>query len=71
MDNVMIIDLIKEKNVVVGAVGMELETDTLLFINAKSVILATGGAGNLYSLTTNPPGSQGMVMPLPIEQVLN
>jgi fumarate reductase (CoM/CoB) subunit A len=59
LDHVMIIDLIKEKNVVVGAVGIELETNTILFINAKAVIIATGGAGNLYSLTTNPPGVTG------------
>jgi glycerol-3-phosphate dehydrogenase len=59
MDQVMVIDLIKDKNIVVGAVTLEMETDTLLFIQAKSVILATGGAGNLYSLTTNPPGVTG------------
>jgi fumarate reductase (CoM/CoB) subunit A len=59
MDHVMVIDLIKDKNIVVGAVALEMKTDTLLFIQAKSVILATGGAGNLYSLTTNPPGVTG------------
>lgn len=59
LDQVMIIDLIKEKNVVVGAVGIELETDTILFINARAVIIGTGGAGNLYWLTTNPPGVTG------------
>jgi fumarate reductase (CoM/CoB) subunit A len=59
LDHVMVIDLIKERNVVVGAVGIELETNTILFINARAVIIATGGAGNLYSLTTNPPGVTG------------
>jgi len=59
LDHVMITDLITEKNAVVGAIGLELETDTILIINAKAVILATGGTGNLYSLTTNPPGTTG------------
>lgn len=59
LEHVMIADLATEKNAVVGAVGLELETDTILIINAKAVILASGGAGNLYSLTTNPPGVTG------------
>jgi len=59
LDHVMITDLVKEKNAVVGAIGLELKTDTILIINAKAIILATGGAGNLYSLTTNPPGMTG------------
>jgi fumarate reductase (CoM/CoB) subunit A len=59
LDHVMIKELLKEKDTVVGAVGLELETDTLLIIHAKSLILATGGAGNLYHLTTNPSGITG------------
>lgn len=59
IEQVMITDLIKEEAAVVGAIGLELETDTILLIKAKAVILATGGAGNLYSLTTNPPGLTG------------
>jgi len=58
-DQVMVTSLVKEKGEVVGAVALELGTDTLLFIRAKAVILGTGGAGNLYSLTTNPPGVTG------------
>ena len=54
LDHVMVFDLVKEKDTVVGAVGLELEADTILTISARAVILATGGAGNLYSLTTNP-----------------
>lgn len=51
---VMIVDLIKEKDTVVGAIGLDLASDTLLSIQAGSTVLATGGAGNLYRLTTNP-----------------
>lgn len=56
---VMIFDLIKEKGAVVGAAGLDLESDTLLSILAGSTILATGGAGNLYRLTTNPADITG------------
>jgi fumarate reductase (CoM/CoB) subunit A len=59
LEHVMITDLLKEKNAVIGAAALELETDTLLIIHAKAVILATGGGGNLYHLTTNPPGITG------------
>lgn len=54
LEHVMIIELLKENDTVAGAVGLELETGSILAINAKAVILATGGAGNLYHLTTNP-----------------
>ncbi len=33
LDHVMIIDLLKKKDALVGAVGLELETDTILVIN--------------------------------------
>lgn len=59
VDSVMIIDLIKNRNAVVGAVGLEFKKENILIISAKAVILTTGGAGNLYSLTTNPPGITG------------
>ncbi|MBN2570104.1 MAG: FAD-binding protein, partial [Deltaproteobacteria bacterium] len=58
-DHIMIIDLIKDRGEAIGAIGLELDTETLLFISAKSIILATGGAGNLYPLTTNPSGITG------------
>jgi fumarate reductase (CoM/CoB) subunit A len=59
LESVMIIDLLKENDAIVGAAGLELETDTLLLIHARAVILATGGGGNLYHLTTNSPGITG------------
>ncbi len=59
VEHVMITDLLKERDTIVGAAGLELETDTLLIIGAKAVILATGGGGNLYHLTTNPAGITG------------
>jgi fumarate reductase (CoM/CoB) subunit A len=59
VEHVMITDLLKEKGEVIGAAGLELEADTLLFIGAKAVVLAAGGGGNLYHLTTNPAGITG------------
>lgn len=59
LEHVMITGLLKENDAVVGAAGLELETDTFLILHAQAVILATGGGGNLYHLTTNPPGITG------------
>lgn len=55
VNHLMITNLLKEKDVIVGAASLDFEKDSILIINAKSVILATGGGGNLYPLTTNPP----------------
>lgn len=59
LEHVMVADLIKRNDTVIGAIGLELDTDSIFVINSKAVILATGGAGNLYSLTTNIPGITG------------
>ena len=58
-DEIMVTDLLKEGDAVVGAAGLDLKTDTILIVSAKAVVMATGGAGNLYSLTTNLPGITG------------
>jgi fumarate reductase (CoM/CoB) subunit A len=59
LEHVMIFELIKEGQAVVGAAGLDMGHDRLLIIQAKAVVIATGGAGNLYSLTTNIPGITG------------
>jgi len=59
LEHLMITDLIKDAGTVIGAVGVELETDGVIIISARAVVLATGGAGELYRLTTNPPGTTG------------
>jgi fumarate reductase (CoM/CoB) subunit A len=58
-DEIMVTDLLKEGDAVVGAAGIDLKTDTVLIVSAKAVVMAAGGAGNLYSLTTNLPGITG------------
>jgi len=59
LDEIMITDILKDGDVLAGAVGLDLKSDTVLIIKAKAVVIATGGAGNLYSLTTNIPGITG------------
>ena len=54
-ENIMITRLIKDnENKISGAVGICLETLEPVLFEAKSVILATGGAGTLYENTDNP-----------------
>lgn len=56
IDEVMITKLILNESdfpKVIGAVGLDLKDSTTIFFNAKSVILATGGAGQLYPVTSN------------------
>lgn len=48
------IDLVKDiNNRIAGVVALSIETGELLFIRARSVVLATGGAGRVYQSTTN------------------
>ncbi len=54
LSRVMVTDLLRN-----GAAALRLDTKELLMIRAKAMVLATGGAGSLYSLTTNPPGITG------------
>ncbi|MEH6403938.1 MAG: L-aspartate oxidase [Sneathiella sp.] len=51
------IDLIIESGVVSGATI--LRTGTVEFIRSQSVVLATGGIGQVYSATTNPTAASG------------
>jgi len=57
MDFTFTLDLIIKNNRCIGATA--LRGNSLITIFAKSVILATGGAGQLFSRTTNPMISTG------------
>jgi len=50
---VQVISLILNGARVIGCVAMDLRTGDLIAFSARSTILATGGAGRLYSETTN------------------
>ena len=50
----MALDLIRDyEGVVVGIVALEMETGQSMIFQAKSTILATGGAGRIYHSSTN------------------
>ncbi len=59
LEHVMVTDLLLEDGAVCGAVALEIDREALLTLEAKAVIIATGGAGYLFSLTTNVPGITG------------
>jgi len=52
-------DLIIENNRCVGAVICQQALRKILIISARAVLLATGGAGQLYERTTNPAVATG------------
>lgn len=58
-DDVMITKLITLENRVCGAVGIDLKTGIFMEIEAKSVVLATGGNENLYSISDASLDSSG------------
>ncbi len=55
LDEIMITSLImdKENKKVIGASGMSLRNSEIIIFKAKSTIIATGGAGWLYPVTSN------------------
>lgn len=59
LENVVITDLITRDGECCGAVGFEATTGAALILEAKATVLATGGAGQLYATTTNPPVCTG------------
>jgi len=57
-EDVLITKLLKSGNMVMGALGIDSKGQLFIF-NAKSTILATGGAGEVYLRTNNALGSTG------------
>ena len=53
IEEVMITSLITRDNQVIGATGLNLKDSTLIYFKAKATILASGGAGQLYPVTSN------------------
>lgn len=54
------IDLVKTSNdATAGVVAMNIETGEMVFFKAKAVILATGGAGQIYESSTNAYSNTG------------
>ncbi|MDO5861029.1 fumarate reductase (CoM/CoB) subunit TfrA [Methanobrevibacter sp.] len=53
IEEVMITSLVCEGTQVIGACGLNLKDSSLIYFQAKSTILASGGAGQLYPVTSN------------------
>ena len=52
MENVMIIKLLTDVDKISGALGINIYTGDFIVFRTKSVVLATGGAGQIYECTT-------------------
>lgn len=59
IENTMAVDLIKGNGAIVGAVGIDVNTLELTVFLAKSTVMATGGAGQLFAHNVFPPGMTG------------
>ena len=53
IEEVMITSLVCDGTQVVGATGLNLKDSSLIYFQAKSTVLASGGAGQLYPVTSN------------------
>lgn len=54
MEDIFVLDLISQENQCVGAVYYDKTQKTTRFISAKTVLLSTGGCGQVFQHTTNP-----------------
>ena len=53
------VDLLMSDDTCIGAILLQGNRPVPIVVIAKGVLLATGGAGQVYSRTTNPPGATG------------
>jgi len=58
-ERVLALRLLTSDNNISGILCFDMNAKRFLVFRAKAVILATGGAGRIYSLTTNPGGITG------------
>lgn len=58
-DEFFITNILKKKNEIIGAFGIDLKSGAYVFFKAKSIILCTGGAGRMYKVTTNAASNTG------------
>ena len=59
LHSLFLIDLLVKENRVYGGIFLDTEKKKIFIIKSKGVILATGGAGNIYQETTNPASITG------------
>ena len=54
LENVLIVELLVDDGRVTGAVGLRRDRVGLVVIRARATVLGAGGAGRLFSVTSNP-----------------
>jgi succinate dehydrogenase/fumarate reductase flavoprotein subunit len=59
MNSLPVFDLIRVGDSVVGAVGFDVYNEAFLNFKAKSTVLTTGGAGELWERNNNPVSITG------------
>jgi len=59
LEEVFITNLLKVNNTVVGAFGIEYKTGNYLVFRAKATVLAAGGTGRIYNITSNAAQDTG------------
>jgi L-aspartate oxidase len=59
LEHTFAIDFTKDKDRVTGVITLDENTSEISVIYAKAIIVATGGAGRLFTRTTNPEVSTG------------
>jgi succinate dehydrogenase / fumarate reductase flavoprotein subunit len=59
MDEVFVTKLVKKNDKVIGAIALDMKTGQFIVINSKSTIIAGGGCGRIYEVTSNSWESTG------------
>jgi len=59
LDEIFVINLLTSEGKAAGAVAIDYKTGNFLVFKAKAVVLASGGAGRLYKITTNAAQDTG------------
>lgn len=54
-----VLDILVYKNKCIGVLGMDINTNKIEIHPASNIIIASGGIGQIYNLSTNPPISTG------------
>jgi len=58
-ENILVIDILAEHNTCYGLLALDSNTNEIIAYLARATILASGGAGQLFSNTTNPDVATG------------
>jgi len=58
-ENIVITKLLTFNGTVTGALGIDIKKESIILFKAKSVVLATGGGGQIYSLSGQPEDITG------------